>query len=293
MAWTKKKTILTIIVSVVGLICVFIVIGVSIDYLRRKRYQKFVVGNAFNRVTDDSEHAADNARLRKEIWPREKAAMEARINARQQVNDTTNAVTIDLKPYLNAKLTDAPVCWSGNNGNNLGELPAGTNIYGGVPFDVEGAIYLTGGWLKQHYHKHFPKQVKDIQIGQACKRIHLLNGAALISFNQSGNTIAKLVLHYDDGKSEELPIVAGKHVWDMWAPLFSTGVNPQNLKTPPGTEPAWTGSNPWIQKFQPDESLVLYKATLINPRPNIKVVSIDYVSAETVTVPFMVGLTVE
>ena len=75
--------------------------------------------------------------------------------------------------------------------------------------------------------------------------------------------------------------------------LFTTGVNPESLKTASGTERAWTGSNPYVRKFQPDESLILYKSTFKNPQPALTVASLDYVSTMTEVAPFLVGLTVE
>jgi hypothetical protein len=75
--------------------------------------------------------------------------------------------------------------------------------------------------------------------------------------------------------------------------LFKTGI-PENLfLMEPGTELAWTGSNPYIRKWQPELSLVLFKTTFDNPQPELKVSSVDYVSMETITSPFLVGLTVD
>ena len=296
MAWTKGKKAAVAVAVVFGVVAVAVLLAFPRN---RNKLVRVVTGkpmglnNTFNRVVEDADHKAENARLRSQVWPKEKQLMQEKIKARQAVDETAGATTIDLKHYTNAALTDAPVCWAGNNANNLAELPQGKNIYGGVPFDVEGAIYLTGGWLKDHYHKDYPVRVDDIRIDRRCSRIHLLHGGALIAFNQLNQAIAKLVLHYEDGSSEELPIIVGKHLWDSWAPLFSTGVNPLNLKTPPGAEPAWVGSNAHLRKYQPDESFVLYKASFDNPKPNLTVTSLDYVSTETQTVPFMVGLTVE
>jgi hypothetical protein len=163
-----------------------------------------------------------------------------------------------------------------------------------VPFDIQGAVYLTGGWL-DHFKKgnDYPAKVKDIRIDRKCSKIHMLHGAGLISFDMAGQSIGSLVLHYSDGSKSERRIVIGEHVWDWWAPLFKTGVNSLNLKTDSSTEPAWSGTNPMIKRMQPDESLVLYRTTFANPRPNLTLSTIDYVSDKTITVPFMVGLTVE
>ncbi len=304
MAWSKTKT-------VIGAAVVLLLAGTATVILKsvaakrqaaekaalRQRFASIpgsVLDNSMNRVFKKSPHRAEILKLRAEVWPGEKRAREEEIKARQQVNDTTDAVTIDLKPYVNTKLADGPLGDKGDNSDNLAQLPTGTHIFGGVPFDVEGAVYLTGGWL-DHYKKgnDYPARVKDIRIDRQCSKIHILHGAGLISFEMAGQPIGQLVLHFSDGSKSELRIVPGVNVWDWWAPLFKTGVNSLNLKTDSLTEPAWVGMNPMIKRMQPDESLVLYRTTFINPHSNLTLSTIDYVSDKTISVPFMVGLTVE
>jgi hypothetical protein len=82
-------------------------------------------------------------------------------------------------------------------------------------------------------------------------------------------------------------------VFDWWSPLFTAGVDPRYFKMAPGTERAWTGSNPFVKKFWPDESLILYKSSFENPQPDVVISNLDYVSTVTGTAPFLAGLTVE
>ena len=42
------------------------------------------------------------------LWPAERKAEAEKIKGRQENDETVNATTIDLRPYVNAKLTDAP-----------------------------------------------------------------------------------------------------------------------------------------------------------------------------------------
>ena len=251
-----------------------------------------VLNNPFNRVAQNAGNRARIQELRAGKWPEERRLMEHKIKARQERDETTGAVTIDLTPYTNAKLTDGPLGEEGNNANNFADVPAGVHIFGGVPFDVRGAIYLMGGWLA-HYKKTYPNEVDNIRIERRCAKLHLFHGASLISFEMFGNTIAKLILHYQDGSKKEVAIVAGKQVMDFWTPLFSTGVSPANLKMDAGTEAAWTGTNPAIRRQQPDESLVLFRTTFENPQPDVILTGIDYVSSNTPSVPILFGLTVE
>ena len=108
-----------------------------------------------------------------------------------------------------------------------------------------------------------------------------------------GTTVAKLVIHYENGRSNNLELVAGENAFDWWNPLFKTGIPDRWVRLAPGTERAWTGSNPYIRIWQPEFSLILYRTTFDNPQPELKVSSVDYVSTQTITSPFLVGLTVD
>ena len=204
--------------------------------------------------------------LRLHVWPKERKLEAQRIKKRQATDETINATTIDLRPYLNTKLTEAPSCWKGNNENNLSELPAGKHVYAGVPFEVQGSIQLMGGWLK-HYAKTYPLQVTNISIGRKCAKLYLIHGNSFIIQTNFGTVVSKLVLHYADASTRQIDIVAGKEAFDFWCPLFKTGVPERYFQAAPGTERAWTGSNPYIRRWQPELSLVLYKSTFYNPQP--------------------------
>lgn len=102
-----------------------------------------------------------------------------------------------------------------------------------------------------------------------------------------------MILHYGDGSTREINLVAGGQAFDMWFPLFKSGVPERFFKMAPGTERAWTGSNAHVRKWQPEMAIILYKSTFENPQPEVKISSIDFVSTETITCPFFVGLTLE
>jgi hypothetical protein len=272
MAWTQIKT-----AAVVGV--ALLVVGGSTTVVVKKVVR--------------ARSAARWAERRLHVWPEERKLEAERIEGRQEIDETVNAITIDLRPYVNARLTDAPSGWKGNNDDNLAELPAGKHIYAGVPFDVGGSIQLTGGWLKQHYRKTYPAQVSDIRIDRSCTKLHLLHGDSYLVYTNFGTVVSKLVLHYVDGSTRKLNLVAGENSFDWWFPLFKSGLPEKFLHLAPGTERAWTGSNPYIRKWQPELSLVLYKTTFDNPQPEVKLASVDFVSTETITCPFLVGLTVE
>jgi hypothetical protein len=274
MAWTKTKTAIAVSVGVLVVAGISVVAVKVVKQSIQKRMQARIVDLKTNR------------------WPEERKQEIERIKMGQQSDETVNAATIDLRSHINTRLTEAPLGWKGNNDDNLSEMPSGRNIFAGVPFDVAGSVQLMGGWL-QHYHKTYPAAANDIRIDRNCSKLHLLHGNGFITITNYGTVVAKLVVHYVDGSSRDLNLVAGENAFDWWAPLMKSGLNPRWLQLAPGTERAWTGSNPYIRKWQPELSLVLYRTTFDNPQPDIKISSVDYISTKTITCPFLVGLTVE
>jgi hypothetical protein len=240
--------------------------------------------------------------LRTKVWPAERKLTAEKVLARQAEDQTRGAVTIDLKPFINARLTEAPMCYKGTNAdnfaNNLAEVPVGKRIYAGVPFDVQGTIQLMGGWL-QRYGKTFPSKIESIPVNRPCTKIHLLHGEGAVHPKDKGTTAAMLVINYQDGSTKKFDMVAGKQVFDWWSPTFTTGapfpiLYPERMRTPaPGTELAWIGSNPWVRRWYPDYSLCLFRTTFENPQPAVPIATVSYVSTETVMCPFLVALTVE
>ena len=232
------------------------------------------------------------ALLRVYIWPAEMQATAARVKARQAQDETHNAMLVNLKSFVDAKLTEAPMCAMGNDENNLADLPAGTNVYAGVPFNVQGSVQLMGGWLKT-YGKTYPSRVENLPIHRECSKIHLLHGAGAIKPESFGAVVAKLVVHYEDGAIQEINITAGHEVFDWWSPTFETGI-PVSWRMPaPDTELAWVGSNNYLRERTPDLSLCVYRTSFENSRPKAAISTLDYVSTGTVACPFLLGLTVE
>jgi RNA polymerase sigma factor (sigma-70 family) len=290
MAWTKAKTI-----TATGVCLILILAGGTTLVVSQKHSARYeaLVADAYTRShLSNPKYRAVLANLRAKTWPGERQLAEAKIKSRQQVNETVNAITIDLKPYINTALTDSPASPIGNQENNFAELPSGVHIFGGVLFDVEGLIQLDGTNMMM-FHKHYPTEVDGIAINRRCTKIYLFHGADWIYPHDFGTIVARLVLHYLDGSERQIDIVAGKDVFDCWAPLFTTGADPRYFQMVPGTERAWAGANPFIKRVWPDESLVLYKSTFDNPQPDVTISTMDYVSTMTGVAPFLVGLTVE
>jgi hypothetical protein len=93
--------------------------------------------------------------------------------------------------------------------------------------------------------------------------------------------VASLILHYADGTTNKLDIIYGRQVYDWWfqasdadAPLAGN------------TKVAWVGENS-------ASKIRVFQTSFANPKPEVKIESVDYVSGLSKCAPFMLALTVE
>jgi hypothetical protein len=229
------------------------------------------------------------AELKSKIWPAERAATLALLKTRQAIVPPSDQETISLKPWLNATLTDSIDGPGHLKSNNLAALPGGIQTFGGVAFDIEGAIQLASTPLPGAKRK-YPARVQ-IPVSSKCSKIDLLPGAG--NMTTPGMKVAYLILNYADGSKAQLDIIGAKDVLDWWGPIYNTDSGIGRYTTSPDTELAWAGSNPAIEKNAPQFSLRLYRTTFVNPHPDREIASVDFVSALRGAAPFLVGLTIE
>ncbi len=163
---------------------------------------------------------------------------------------------------------------------NLAALPSGVRVFGGVEFDVRGVIQLRRAAPDCEL---FPQQVA-IPVRQKFKRFHVLHGTWF--FLQNGAVIGAFAIHYADGSQAEVPVLYGEHVRQA-----------DPTESPEDTNSDCTsGAVAWkspARASRLDWQLRLYQATFVNPKPNLEVIGIDYVSKMTRCGPFLVAMTVE
>jgi hypothetical protein len=181
---------------------------------------------------------------------------------------------------------------------DLRQLSRGVVTFNGVRFDVRGTIQLRfqkhplGGQARQYFTRgvallqweDIPERVDGIHVGRCFGRLHALLGTYLKVLE--GQTIGGLVLHYADGSQHECPIVYGRHVRDWWT------ANDRRTDAA-AARIAWEGDDPsprvnWIPAW-----LRLYQTFWDNPRPEVEVRHIDFVSALNGSAPFLIAVTVE
>ena len=184
---------------------------------------------------------------------------------------------LDLQPKANHKLKDA-MHDANLPENNLADLPQGKQTLDGVKFNIgESMIQLGNDILKDK----FPEKVEGIKVGAKFAKLHILHATGYMVPDDT--VIGKYLIHYDDKTDAEIEIVYGKDVRDWW---YHEGD-----KDPSKGKVAWKGSNPSAKELS--SSLWLFHMTWENPKPDKKVVSIDYVSSMTHAAPFVIAMTME
>ena len=184
---------------------------------------------------------------------------------------------IDLSPHFNDSLDNG---WQHrlSPGNNLGPLPRGRQVFGGVEFDVRGIIQLTSSKLRQFaVAKSFPERVRGIRVGRNCRQLHFLHATGWNA--PPGTWVGSYIVHYTDGTLDDAPILYGDVTGNWWA-------LPEDLKRP-GAGVVWQGTNAAKQPVQ------LFKQSWDNPRPDLEIKSLDFESRQTRVAPFLIAVTAE
>jgi tetratricopeptide (TPR) repeat protein len=192
---------------------------------------------------------------------------------------------IDLTPYYNAEFHQH---WHNltDTGNNLASLTAGLQTISNVVFDARGIVQVASRQLNSERDPNrpdFPESVKGTPVAQHCRLLHFLHSTGWSS--SEGTPIGRYVIHYADDQTIEIPIVYGKHVRN-WQFAPNTG-------EPATPEPAWKGPQERWKKVWPAMGVRLYMTTWTNPRPDVEVASIDFVSAMTDSAPVLIAITAE
>jgi len=168
--------------------------------------------------------------------------------------------------------------------NNLAQLPAGRQTIDNVRFNVAGLIQLASGYDVAQTNNPYPVSVEGISVNRFCHQLHLIHGMTGDADDQT--VTAKLVLHYGDGTTADLPIIRGQQVYGWW---FKGDGNPPLAGN---TKVAWMGENPTAKRN--GYRIWVFKTSFINPKPGVRVEAIDYVSALTPNgAPFLLAMTVE
>jgi hypothetical protein len=184
---------------------------------------------------------------------------------------------INLEGHVNGKLAE-PFPGAGP-GNDLSELPAGSRVCAGTPFTVSGGLIYLGGTRVMG-----PQAVAGIIIGGRLGKLHFLHSCGFGHGARDGDPIARYVVSYEDGTTQEAEVRYGRDVLDWWS---SPGG-----QTPSRAAVGWEGENAAVRES--GKRVRLFVTTWDNPHANKKVVSLDYAAGTTPdVVPFLVAVTAE
>jgi len=185
-------------------------------------------------------------------------------------------VFIDLQPQANQKLKDN--FHSDTAGNSLASLPTGEQALEGVKFKIgEKCIQLGSKMVADK-----PDKVEGIKVDKKLAKLHILHATGFST--DDGTQIGAYTVKWDDGTNITIPIVFGKDVLDWW--YFDNTSDPTRSKV------AWKGENEYSKSL--NAKIRLYLTTWENPKPDMKIVAIDYsTTKETDCAPFCVAISGE
>jgi hypothetical protein len=189
---------------------------------------------------------------------------------------TDSIYYVDLKDHINVKLNENLHSNNYEN-NNLNSLKTGKQTLLEVPFEIGKGVLQLGS--KSVEGK--PKKFEGIKVGKEAKKLHFLHATGYSAENNT--VIGKYIIHYDDKTTKEIEIVFGKDVVDWWA--YPDREGPTEGKV------AWESENDASKGF--NAKIRLYLKTWENPKPDQKIVSIDFVveNEEQAPAPFCVAIT--
>jgi len=143
-----------------------------------------------------------------------------------------------------------------------------------VEFDVRGIIQLSSPVLKKS-DASLVDEVSGIRVAQKCRRLHFLQATAYPGPER--REVARYVVKFADGQTVDVPLVYG-------ADLRSHN---QSSNFPSRSTVAWSGTNAAHQ------ALRLFKMTWENPRPEVPIESLDFISQMPAAAPFVLAITAE
>lgn len=163
--------------------------------------------------------------------------------------------TVDIQSKANRFLnegTDVPE-------NHLGEMPVGPYTANQVPFDI-GRRYIQ---LAGQFVSGCPKEVQGIAVNRRAAKVHFLHGTT--HDGVLAQQVAAYTFHYEDGASETMPVITGRHVreWHSNRPQMATRASI-----------AWSGTNPAASRRS--RKIHVYACTWENPHPEKTIASIDF-----------------
>ncbi|MFP4378995.1 MAG: hypothetical protein ACLFUS_00715 [Candidatus Sumerlaeia bacterium] len=190
--------------------------------------------------------------------------------------------TVDISAVCNAGLTceegQAHPGWGDHPGNDMRELPTGSQLFEGIPFDVIQAEENEGrSCLRLARNKKGWAEKAEIPLGCEARTLYFLHACS-----GSGQVVGELSLLYEDGTRHDQYIMRNEHVMTFWNPSESPKKNARKI---PDMVLAWTGANEDIGRVG------LSAWGLKNPHPGKIIARVELRAPHSAASWFVVGMT--
>lgn len=209
-------------------------------------------------------------------WREDRAFWPARSPA-------TPATCIDLTEAYNGHLDSGWIPAEAYEGHEdtLHKLPKGIQQLDGVTWDIRGVV-STGRVGKQPFIRwRVGREVLGIPIHRTARRLHFLHAAHF--GNHVGERAGTYRLHYADGSTADLPLLAGRDIGEWWDGFQFSRCDAGSI--------AWESTTSWSSRN--GHNVRLYHRAWDNPHPDREIRSIDLIAEGYAVIPFVVAITVE
>jgi hypothetical protein len=183
---------------------------------------------------------------------------------------------IDLTPYFTSGFGDLP-----SPVEDYLTLAPGPFVKDDIQFDVRGVIHLNS---TVYWEVNSPFSVRDIAISQKCRYLYFLhvgcNGDTPVELLE-GRTAAEYRMRFIDGVEVPMPVVYGHHLRDEF---------PTTDSKPLRDDKSQVG---WIGTRTNGRTNQLFRTQWKNPRPEVMIASLDFISYSNKVVPFLFAITAE
>ncbi len=178
----------------------------------------------------------------------------------------SRAVFVDLGPYANRSFSDekdgdGEGGWLDQGRNDFREMPLGRITAAGIPFHVidpaknenRGCLVLRGS-----ARPSFPAAIRGIKVGERISRLFFLHTSGWSNDAEAG----RYVIHYADGTQAEFLLQGGRNIGDWW-----------QCRQLPEAKVGFTRKN------AVGGEVGFFVAEWNNPKPEVQIESIDFLSA--------------
>lgn len=160
-------------------------------------------------------------------------------------------------------------------------IPTDFQVFDHVPFQIDGAMFL---WGSRFAKSGWAKQIPGIPVNQKFQTLYLLHCAFHISPTRT--PVYQVVFHYEDADVSPVTntMLYGMDILDWYTGRSRRIIGPRS----PNSRLAWVGG-----AFSPNNKspLILCLTAISNPKPDLKVSSIDLDSCKGQSAACIFGMT--